>query len=262
MNQKPSTESVRVKNALKQLLKKKGYQYQDLAKLWGLSESSVKRLLTYDDLSLERIVQACSWLEVSFHDLVQISDKVRSAPVELSHDQEGFLAKYPHYMHYFWLLSSGFSPKDIQTRAKISKKSGDKYLDTLQEMGLVDLQNNGKVKVLVKGGISWRLRGPLLQGYLDSIIELFVNHLKDQVETVKSRNETRDFTFLITQHYLTRQNYLEMLSDLRAVIRKFGERAALDHLTHETRDLECATVLLGVDRFDPLTAAFGSIKSI
>src|SRR5947207_2958696 len=89
-----STEIRRLKELLKALIHKKGYKYEDLARVLDVSLTTVKRLLNNGELSLERFYQILDWLGVSLSELASLNgDGGRERFPEFTDAQEHFLVE-------------------------------------------------------------------------------------------------------------------------------------------------------------------------
>ena len=56
--------------ALKKSLKAHGYTYADVAKHIGLTQASIKRLFSEENISLQRLDQICQMMDLEISDLV------------------------------------------------------------------------------------------------------------------------------------------------------------------------------------------------
>jgi len=70
-------EVARVLDTIKRIMKNRGFQYSDLSKSMGVSLTTVKRLLTKDDISVQRICEIADWLGFSFQELVKCRLRMR-----------------------------------------------------------------------------------------------------------------------------------------------------------------------------------------
>ncbi len=77
-------EAQRLHEAIKRQLKARGMRYRDLAQALGLSEPSVKRLLTRGGITLERLERICEVLETDFFELAHHGRRVAEQPNALT----------------------------------------------------------------------------------------------------------------------------------------------------------------------------------
>lgn len=159
-----SRSSLQIVESLKYQLHLRGLGYKDLARAWGLSESSVKRLMTSDQLSLEKIDKACELLQISVGDFFkQISFDKKSELYYLTPDQEQALANEPEVLHYFLLIEEGWMPSEIVKQYSISSVKNTKILTHLEKLGLIELLPQNRIKRSYVGQLSFRLEGPIGQ---------------------------------------------------------------------------------------------------
>lgn len=85
----------RIKSTIKQLLKKQGANYKKLASELGVSLPTVRRLLTSDSLSIERLSTICDFLKITFPELIQISFHEQKETEPLSEELEEIFVKHP-----------------------------------------------------------------------------------------------------------------------------------------------------------------------
>lgn len=148
--------------ALKRSLKNKGILYRDLAQSLGLSESSVKRILSSKSLSLDRLEEICRVSDISFVDIIKDAnfDETES-PHYLTDEQEALLAENPRLLHYFMMLEEGKTVQEIEKEYMIPLTESKKYLFLLDKIKLIELHPRDRVKVLRQGYLRFRRDGPV-----------------------------------------------------------------------------------------------------
>ena len=85
------TTSSKIVNTLKRQLKLRGITYKTLAGRLELSESAVKHMFSTGNLSLKRLDQLCSVLELDIGELVNIAETDEPKIAQLSTDLEAEL---------------------------------------------------------------------------------------------------------------------------------------------------------------------------
>src|ERR1044071_3429522 len=134
-------ETNRILVALKRGLRSRGITYAMLAKRIGLSEPSVKRILSRGSLSLPRLERICEATEISLEELVR---PVNGAPSEtsstLSMAQENALAADPQLLGCFYLLTNGHTPREVAEELGADEKLLRRWLVKLDNLGLVELR--------------------------------------------------------------------------------------------------------------------------
>lgn len=164
------TESSLIIESLRQQLKAHGYTYAELAKCWKLSVSSVKRIMSGDDLSLQKIELACKMMNFSvadFYEQVQFSRNLEF--VYMSVKQEEFLAADARLLHFFMLLQESWNVTKISKVYSISNVDIQKYLLALDKNKLIELLPHNKVKKLFNSQLRFRRDGPLAKNLRDKV---------------------------------------------------------------------------------------------
>src|SRR3546814_15423464 len=79
--------------ALKQVLKLRGMRYSDLARGLGVSEPTVKRMLSTGRIDLARLERICGLLDIDLFELVRVARGARAEREHLEPVQEEALAR-------------------------------------------------------------------------------------------------------------------------------------------------------------------------
>ena len=161
---------------LKAQLKSRGLNYKDLAKIWDVAESSVKRIMSGEDLSLDRLEKACRHLEISLGDFMKATQFESSSQVFfLTEEQELKLSKDKELLHYFLLLDEGHLPVDIPKKYVISNEKQTKFLIQLEKLDIIELFPHNRIKKKYMGQMRFRKDGPLAKSLLESMRGDFMN---------------------------------------------------------------------------------------
>ena len=198
------TESGLIIESLRQQLKARGYTYSDLAKAWKLSLSSVKRIMSGDDLSLQKIETACKLMHMSvadFYEQVQFSKKLEF--VYMSVKQEEFLSTDTKLLHFFMLLQESWNVSEISKVYSISSVDIQKYLIALDKNKLIELLPHNKVKKLFNSQLRFRREGPLAKNLRDKVkanfLESDFNKENEHLSVLSINLSVSDFTELKSQ---------------------------------------------------------------
>lgn len=181
--------AARIIESLKAQLKLRGLSYRDLARVWNLSESSVKRVMSSDEVSLARIESACRLMELPLGDFFQQVNFTKEAGLfYLSAEQEARLARDPEALNYFLLLYEGRSPSELVREYSINAEKNMRLLNQLEKWGLIELHPQNRIKRKYLGNLRFRKNGPLGK-HLESIV---------RTEFLQSDFEKEDeyFTFI------------------------------------------------------------------
>lgn len=164
-------------NTLKSNLKSRGITYKVLGLKWQLSEASVKRIMSEEDLTLERIEQACELMGISFSELIKLSPfDLETTDQTISPVHELEFSKDLRLYHFWRLLIEGHSVRQIEKKYIISSSEIQKFLLKLDRLGLIGLYPNNKIKFLSGNRTRLRKDGPLGKILLQEAKTSFLNH--------------------------------------------------------------------------------------
>jgi DNA-binding Xre family transcriptional regulator len=161
---------------LKQALKMRRINYKSLALSWGLSEASVKRIMSQGDLTLERIEQACDLMQMSFGELIRLTPfQSETTDQELSLEHESEFVKEPKLFHFWFLLKDGKTVKWIEKKFDVTPAEVQKFLSALDRIQLIELLPENKVRILAKNRVRFRKDGMMGRKIVNDAKESFLN---------------------------------------------------------------------------------------
>lgn len=157
-------ELTEIQKVLKRIIKAKGLTYSDLAALMDLSESGIKKMLTSNDLSFNRIKSICEALEVGFADVIAEVNESEVREEQFTDAQERFFLKNQDYFHFFWkLVVERDSLEKIKRENTLNDKQISKYLTKLDSFNIIELHPNNRIKIPRRESKRWVGTGPLTQ---------------------------------------------------------------------------------------------------
>jgi DNA-binding Xre family transcriptional regulator len=155
---------------LKKLLKRHNKTYLDVAKSLQLSEASVKRLFSEQNLSLLRLDGICALMNMEITDLVREMHVEQTKPIsEISYAQEKEIADDLQLMMVTVCVLNRWSLQDIITHYNFSQTQVIRYLAHLDRLHIIELQAGNRIKLLVAPNFKWRDDGPIMQLFLAKI---------------------------------------------------------------------------------------------
>jgi len=171
-------ESMRVVTNLKAALKARGVTYAQLAKRSGLSETSVKRVLSRGTLSLRRLEQFCNAIGTSIGEIVQLTRAADGERAQLlTLEQEKALASDARLFACYHLIANGRSRREIEVDLRASPRTVAQWMDTLQELNLVTHAARSRSKVVTTTAVQWRPDGPVHRMYEREVRTEFLQSL-------------------------------------------------------------------------------------
>ncbi len=115
------SQAILLVDTLKKGLRQRGITYARVARTLHLSESSVKRLFSQKDLSLERIEQICRLMKIELTDLLELMHAAEARIAELTEEQEKVLVNEPKLLLVGILAISFWTAADILETFRISR---------------------------------------------------------------------------------------------------------------------------------------------
>lgn len=171
-------DSAKIVANVKTALKARDVTYAQLAKQLGLSEASVKRVLSRGTLSLRRLEQICDAIGTSVAEMAQLGRGSVGERLEtLSLAQESALAAEPKLFACYHLIANGRTSREIETEMKVSSRMVQQWLSTLQKLGLVLMSARNRPKAVASVAIRWRTDGPVRRMYEREVRTEFLQSL-------------------------------------------------------------------------------------
>jgi DNA-binding Xre family transcriptional regulator len=179
-----------VVSALKKIIKKKGLTYKDVALKLKLSEQTIKRFFTDDDVSLSRLADICELVDVPLDELFSAALKQKTPAYRLTVAQEEFLVEHPGLFGLYSKLAEGMKTQEIRRRFGISESTMRQSLRLLEKGKLLERGVGDCIKLLNKGNHSWVMGGPLQKKFLlEREVAFTHKHVGEVAQTGKLATE-------------------------------------------------------------------------
>ncbi len=171
---------------LKRELKAKGLTYKDVADHLELTESSVKRLFSQEDLSIQRLDSICEMLGI---DLSMLTNHNRgdSRTIELmSEEQERKIVQDEKMLTVSFLVYHGWTFEEILKYFRFTEPELIGKLTLLDKLGLIELLPKNRIRLKVAHNLSWRKGGPVQRFYVEHFQGSFMkSFFRDQNEYLR-----------------------------------------------------------------------------
>ncbi len=157
---------------LKTCLKDNGLTYADVAAQLSLSEASVKRLFSEENISLLRLDQICQMMNIELCDLARLAEKRQHQIQELTEQQEADFVKKPKLLFVAYMLLNDMDFETIREYYDIDEHEGIQLLAHLDRIKFIDLLPGNRIKLLTSRNFRWRKNGV--------IEKLFNQHIRKE----------------------------------------------------------------------------------
>ncbi len=244
-------KSLKIKQVLKTLLKKRGFTYEAVAEHLECSIPTVKRFLGPEELTLSRLLELCDLLNIDLSELHELTKETTQIEDSFTVEQEAFLAKNPAYLGYLIKLFSGETPKQIAVKYGLSIRSTDKYLLALEKHELIRVSGKQKVKPAFKNVPKFG-DGPLGRLYFESVISSTARFFTEVAQaglTLKRQGvDSKDrphVTWGIDSTKVTRSSFDRYISDMERARIEFDRRADFEKKTKPIEELMTMVIVTG-----------------
>lgn len=219
---------------LKRILKRKGIKYADLAKELGLSESSIKRLMSSNDGNISKLESICEVAGISFLDLVVLTKDQKPKDFFLSKAQDDFFSKNSNYFYFFHLIyEEGMSVLEVKEKYNLTDKSVMKYLKKLEELSLLERHPNDKIVWLINGHVSL----PEMTELGRHLMRTSLNNFKEMVVEGKGPKKMKEGTFQMSEGYLRVETANRFISEFNELVKKIGQASAREERVYKNEEL-------------------------
>lgn len=154
---------------LKKQLRSQGFTYKLLAEKLKLSEASVKRMFTQEDISLSRLEGICSCLSMSLSELFALLEKGKTHILHLSENQEKELVSELELLLVAISILNHWTFNDILQYYTISEHALIQYVARLDRMKFIELQPGNRFKRLIDPDFHWIPDGPIQRFFQEKI---------------------------------------------------------------------------------------------
>lgn len=219
-------------NTLKNCLKESKLTYVNVADALELSEASVKRIFSEENISLQRLDTICALLNIEIADLTQLAEKHNEEIKELTEEQEADFIKKPKLLFVAYMLLNDFEFKTIAEYYDIGEHEGIQLLAHLDRIKFIDLLPGNRVKLLTSRNFKWRKNG--------SIEKLFHQHIRK--EFFQSNFTKSEESLQFSGAMLSRSSILIIHKKIEKLMNEFNELAKQDSALSFDERLGCSLV--------------------
>jgi len=214
-------------DVVKRSLRERGLTYARVAKGLGLSESSVKRVFSQENLSLDRLEQICALMDLEIADLFDLTRAAEKRITELTDEQERVLVSDPKVLLIAILASNYWTVPVMLEKYRFSGWEPIALLTRLDRLGIIDLLPGNRIKVRLAHNFSWRKGGPIQRFFEERVQEQFFN------SSFLGQGELR----ITLQGSLSAKSNELLQQRMRKIAEEFDSLVEEDRpLDHNTRD--------------------------
>jgi len=154
---------------VKGLLKQHKLTYAEVASHLNLSESSVKRAFSQGQISLNRLVQICSMMDLEVVDLLQIIQNTSNELIQLTEKQEELMVSDYKYLLVTVCVCNYWTFEEIHQTYKIEAAELIHMLLQLEQTELIELKPDNQIKLKISPHFHWIENGPVQRFFEQNI---------------------------------------------------------------------------------------------
>jgi AraC-like DNA-binding protein len=207
------SEVTQIIGTIKRQLKLQGKTYRDVAAALGLSEASVKRLLTSDTLGVDRLVEISNMLGFTLAELAQEAALSSTRLHTLSAAQEKELVSDTRLLLIAVCALNHWTLQDILAVYKLTEAECLQKLLHLDRLHLIALMPGNRIRLNVARDFDWLPDGPIRQYFRTQGLADFLD----------GRFDRADETLAFTHGMLTESALASMQVELRRLRARFAE---------------------------------------
>jgi DNA-binding Xre family transcriptional regulator len=200
-------------NTLKKTLKAHALTYADVARKFGLTEASVKRLFSEKSFSLQRLDQVCQMMDMEISDLVRLMAEDTRKITELGERQEEEIASDITLLLVTICVLNRWKLQEITAHYNISETDCIRYLIKLDRLQIIELLPGNRIKLLVAANFKWRENGPI-QRFFQARVE---------TEFFDSRFDTETEKLIVLNGMLAHESSVLLQRKLEKLAQEFNE---------------------------------------
>lgn len=156
-------------STLKHCLKAKGITYAQVAQAIDLSEASVKRMFSDQNFSLQRLDAICELVGMEVSDLVRQMEASQQRLRHLTAAQEREIAEDIQLVLVTVCTLNHWTFDQIVDYFTLSEQECLSKLLRLDKIGILQLQAENRIKLLVSADFHWLENGPLERFFRDQL---------------------------------------------------------------------------------------------
>jgi DNA-binding Xre family transcriptional regulator len=153
--------------ALKMELKASQMTYADLAQELGMSESSVKRMLSVGEMSLSRVDAICRAVKLDFADLARRVADNQQLVSEMTQEQERAVVADKKLLLVAICVLSRWTMEQITASYRLTDAQVVQCLAQLDRIGVIELRPLNRYRLRLAKGFRWRPHGPVMEFFRD-----------------------------------------------------------------------------------------------
>lgn len=243
---------MKIKSALKSLIKSRGFTFQDVAELWQCSLPTVKRQLGPEELPVSRLLSLLDWLGLSLGELQKLAESGDLDRPRFTVKQIEYLAKNLRSFGFLMKLYEGLTPQQIAKKYGLDSALTEKILLQLERVDLIRVNTAGKVRPVYADlpPLDGQLALATMRKQIDRMGEFMKLKIADTVEMRQRGVELPPGQYSWSLSDVTEASYREFLKRVERLLADFADQCKLDEMAKNKKSLKKAVISFGAQLED------------
>ena len=213
-------------DTLKQALKSHHLTYAEVARQLKMSEANIKRMFASRRFTLDRVEDICRLMQMELTDLIHLYEESRQRITQLTLQQEQELVQDIKLLLVAVAVRNRLTYDDILNNYQITETECIRCLATLDNLKIIDLLPQNRIKLRVDEDFRWLPNGPIERFFEKQIQGQFLK------SSFNGELEKRLFLFGL----LSESSSQQLLNKMQALAKEFTDLHRQDsRLPLETR---------------------------
>ncbi|MCO7225728.1 helix-turn-helix transcriptional regulator [Pleionea sp. CnH1-48] len=203
--------------AIKESLQQQSITYAELAQRFEVAEVTIKRMLNQSDIAMSRLLALCDIAGLSLAKLLEDFNSQPPLHYYFSARQDEAFYQHPGLLHYFSeLFYTGLSAEEIAAKYQLNEVSSYQYLRALENIELIELLPQNKVRFLVQAPLGFDHQSKVLKQQVQKSIEA-------TCDKVMNAPDAAEHFFIAKPLSLSPQLYAKLIQELMKIIERFAQ---------------------------------------
>lgn len=227
------SETRAIFQAIKRELKMQGKTYAHLAAELDISEASVKRLFSDENITLDRLAQVCGFLQMTLAELMQRVENTEPQISSLTRAQENELIRDMRLLLVAVCAMNHWRIEDIVAAYQFTEAEVLQKLLQLDKMGFLYLLPNNRIRLNLGRDFAWQPNGPIQQFW-------FASGIQDYFTTPMRQDDG-----IVVGHAMLSDDQMAlMMTEMQRLLRKLSQ--AHEACVPLTREHKAGVVLVSM----------------
>jgi transcriptional regulator with XRE-family HTH domain len=205
--------AIDVVDELKRELKARGLKYADIAQRIGMSEASVKRMLSERNLTLARLDEILTAAGIDFTEIARGIDREQHLISQLAEAQEREIVDDPKLFAVAVCALNLLSFDDMLAAYDLNAAELVAALVRLDRMGVIELLPNNRFRLRIARTFAWIPNGPIMTAFRNNAHDFFDSGFAGDDEIMMLLNAR-----------LSRASSAALIDRLKRLAREFSEQ--------------------------------------